>query len=166
MLDTLALDPLLLLTLPRGHPAFPQLRDARSHAPLLGDLAPLYALDDDGHVAPFPAGGRDTHNLLSIMGAAYGEAGHDLVPSGYLVFDKEADVGEGDRVLGDRALIGFAVGQVRALARKQLGVDDEIGGQNLIYRIEVRLSACLEQTADQCQVLFSRHRASSSISAN
>jgi len=92
------------------------------------------------------------------MGGAYGEAGHDLVPSDYLVFDKEADVGEGVRVLGDRALIGFAVGQVRVLARKQLGVDDEIGSQNLIYRIQVRLGACLEQAADQCQVLFSRHR--------
>ena len=107
---------LLLLTLPRGYPAFPQLRDARSYAPLLGDLAPLYALDDDGHVAHFPAGGCDTHNLPSIMGAAHGEAGHDLIPSGYLVFDKEADVREGGKVLGDRALIRFAIGHVGALA--------------------------------------------------
>ena len=96
-----ALDPLLLQTLPCGHPAFPQFRDARSYPPLLGDLAPVDALDDDSHIARLPAGGRHAHNLPLIVGAAYTEAGHHLVCSGYLVFDEEADIGEGGEVLGD-----------------------------------------------------------------
>src|SRR5215213_7116243 len=101
VLDALALDPLLLQTLPSGRPAFPQFRDARSDPPLLGDLTPLYALDDDGHVAHLPAGGRHTHNLPLIVGAAHTEAGNHLVSPGYLVFDEEADIGEGGEVLGN-----------------------------------------------------------------
>ena len=67
-----------------------QFRAGRSYAPLLGDLAPRDAVDDDGLVGQLPAGRSNAHKLPSIVGGVHDEAGHHLVSLGYLILDDVA----------------------------------------------------------------------------
>jgi hypothetical protein len=92
--------------------------------------------------------------LRSILGAAPGDAGHDLVASGYLVLDDVAKIGEGGVLLGDPLLVALAA---RLLAGKQAMID-ELGGEQLVYRVRVSLGHRLPEAADQGFVLFGRHR--------
>ena len=63
LLDALALAHFLLETPLR------YLCEAASLAPLLGDLAAHYAVDDDGREEQLRSGGHDAGNLPSIVGA-------------------------------------------------------------------------------------------------
>src|SRR5918994_2009009 len=123
LLYALALDPLLL------NEPLQQFHSPRPLSPLLGDLAPGDAVDDDDPVGYLPAGWRNTHKLTSIVGAVHGEAGHHLVACGYLVLDEEPAVGKGGKHLGYRPLVTLAAG---LLAGKQSIMVDEVGGQQLI----------------------------------
>jgi hypothetical protein len=46
------------------------------------------------------AGGDQTHTLASVMGRAYGEGSHHLVPFGQLLLDDIVVVGVGSMILG------------------------------------------------------------------
>jgi hypothetical protein len=46
------------------------------------------------------AGGDQAHPLTSVMGGAYGEGSHHLVPFGQLLFDVTTGVGVGSMKLG------------------------------------------------------------------
>jgi hypothetical protein len=102
--STRALADLLLEALPH------QLRGGRPHAPLLGDLVPLYAVDEDGHVAHLPTGWSGAQELLPIVGGPTRDAACHLVARCHLLFDEDADVGESGDVAGDLPLVALAVG--------------------------------------------------------
>ena len=93
-------------------------------APLLGDLAPLYAVDVDGPENQLPAGRRKAHKLPSIVGGVHDGAAHHLVACGYLVLEAYPAVGGGRRELGGRPSLAFAG---RLLVGKQFSVADEVG---------------------------------------
>src|SRR5215210_7850613 len=94
LLYALALDPLLLQTLLR------QFCETAPLAPLLGDLASHYAVDKHKQRIELLAGGHQAHPLTSVMGGAYGEGSHHLVPFGQLLLDDIAGVGVGSMILG------------------------------------------------------------------
>src|ERR671911_937781 len=127
-----------------------------SQNPLLCDLTPGYAVDDDSFVAHLPAGRCYAHNLLSIVGSAQGVAGNHLVSFCYLVLNEAPAVGKGGSNLGDPPLQAFASG----LLAGNEAVADEVGSHHLFDGVEVRLGACLHKMADQSLVLFflRRHR--------
>jgi hypothetical protein len=147
LLDALALAHLLL------YPLSPQFCGQCSHAPLLGDLAPHYAVDLDAPVGNLRAGRRNAHKLPSIVGGVRHEAGHHLVTCSYLVLDDYVALGEGCVISRDRPLVALAIG---FLAGQQFIMVDEVGGQHLVYGVQVPVDYCLLETADQCHVPFRR----------
>src|ERR671912_213504 len=167
LLYALALHPLLLQTL------LHQCLADRSRAPLLGDLAPLYAVDEDGIVGCHSAGRRHAQKLLSIVGGAPADAAHHLVCFGYLLLEHEAGVGKGGMILEGRPLETFTVellggkhphgcaSGARSLGRGLVSVAEEVGSKHLVQRVHVQLTSCLEQTAYQGLVVFSLRRHSS-----
>jgi hypothetical protein len=60
--------------------------------------------------------------------AAPGDAGHDLVTFGYLVFDDAANLREGGDLLGDLLLVALAA---RFLSGKRAMIDEVRGEQFL-----------------------------------
>src|SRR5215210_5372059 len=125
LLYALALDPLLLQTLLR------QLCETAALAPLLGDLASHYTVDENKQRFELLAGGDQTHPLASVMGGAYGEGSHHLLPFGQLLLDDVAGVGVGGMILGECPQVTLTAG---LLARHQVVVD-EVGGKHLIQGI-------------------------------
>src|SRR5215212_1027839 len=113
---------LLLQTLARC------LQMTRTLAPLLDNLAPHYAVDDDGTRLDLHSGRRYAQKLPSIVDAAEGEAAYQLVPFGRLVLDVGTDVGEYGRLLCDRPHEALAT---RALVGLQAMID-EVSGEQLI----------------------------------
>src|SRR5919112_6836789 len=104
LLDAFALDPLLLQTLLR------QLCKATPLAPLIGDPASHYAVDKDMRRFELLAGGHQAHPFPSVMGRAYGEGSHHLVPFGQLLLDVIASVGVGGMKLGQKPQVVLAAG--------------------------------------------------------
>src|ERR671912_1333206 len=153
LLYALALNPLLLQTLLHHGLA------DRSQAALLGDLAPLYAVDEDGHGGHLPAGRRDAQKLPQVVGGVHGEAAHHLVCFCYLLLDDEPGVGKGGMILEGHPLETFPV---ELLAGKHLSVAEEVGSKHLLHRVHIQLTSRLEQTAYQGLVLF-RFRGHSSF---
>src|SRR5215218_3337089 len=135
----------------------PQFCAHRSHAPLLGDLALHYAVDDDGPVGQLPAGGSYAHKLPSIVDCVHEEAGNHLVVPGYLVLDDQAALGEGGLISRDPPQVILAIG---FLAGKQSIMVDEVGSQHLVRSLQVPLDPCFPEAADQSLVLLflRRHR--------
>src|SRR5215211_3191185 len=122
LLDALALDPLLLQTLARC------LQMTRTLAPLLDNLAPHYAVDDDGTRLDLHSARRYAQKLPSIVEAADGEATYHLVPIGCLILDVDTNLGEYGRLLCDRPHEALAAG---LLIRLQV-VIDEVGSEKLL----------------------------------
>src|SRR5215217_3418051 len=127
LLDPLTLAYLFLQAL-LGQP-----QDSAPLAPLLGDLATHYPMDDDARRLVLLTGRRYAHEFPSVVHTPYGEAAHNLVVCRYLVFDDVAELGEGGVILGYRPLVTLAV---RILARKQAAVD-EVFGQYPIKRVQI-----------------------------
>src|SRR5215208_732893 len=137
----------------------PQFCAHRSHAPLLGDLALHYAMDDDGPVGQLPAGWRNAHELPPIVDRVHDEAGHHLVGPCYLVLDDQGARGEGGMKGSDPPQVILSIG---FLAGNQFVVVDEVRGQHLVHCGQVPLDySRLHETAGQRHVLFCRHRGSS-----
>src|SRR5829696_2653795 len=147
LLDVLTLAYLLLQAL-LGQP-----EDSGPLAPLLGDLATHYPMDDDARRLVLLTGRRYAHEFPSVVHTPYGEAAHNLVVCRYLVFDDVAELGEGGVILGYRPLVTLAV---RILARKQAAVD-EVFGQYSIKRVQIPFALRLEETPYQSQIFFRRH---------
>src|SRR5918998_277294 len=105
-----------------------QLCEAASLAPLLGDLSPLYAVDEDKLRLELFASGRYAHNLPPVMGGSCGEAGDHLVPLSNLLLDVIAAVGEGGMIVSVPPQVILAVGLV---AGREVMVD-QVGGQHLL----------------------------------
>src|SRR5215204_5522261 len=99
--------------------------------PLIGDLASHYAVDEHKQRFELLASGHQAHPLSSVMGRAYGEGSHHLVPFGQLLVDEVAGVGVGAMILGESPQVALAGG---LLAGYQVVVD-EVGGQHLIHGI-------------------------------
>src|SRR5215213_9303632 len=136
----------------------PQFCAHRSHAPLLGDLALHYAVDDDSPVGQLPAGRSNTHELPQVVGCVHDEAGNHLVVAGYLVLDDQAALGEGGLISRDPPQVILAIG---FLTRKQSIMVDEVRVQHLVHCVQVPVDSCLHETAGQCHVLLCRHHRSS-----
>src|SRR5215213_11544842 len=113
---------LLLQTLARC------LQMTRTLAPLLDNLAPHYAVDDDGTRLDLHPGRRYAQKLPSIVDAAEGEASYHLVPFGCLVLDVGTDVGEDGRLRCDRLHEALAA---RLLVSLQTMID-EVGSEQLV----------------------------------
>src|SRR3712207_5587329 len=91
-------------------------------APLLHDLAPHYAVHEDRCHLYLRVPAHQAEVLPSIVHAAPGDAGHDLVAFCYLVLDDGANVREGGVLLGDLTLVALTA---RLLASKG-GIIDEL----------------------------------------
>src|SRR5215217_7355256 len=138
----------------------PQFCAHRSRAPLFGDLALHYAVDDDGPVGQLLAGRGNTHELPSIVGGVHDEAGHHLVVPCYLVLDDQAALGEGGLISSDPSQVILAIG---FLTGKQSIMVDEVGSQHLVHCVQGTADSCLHETAGQCHVLLCRHHRSSPL---
>src|SRR5215216_3537477 len=125
LLYALPLDPLLLKALLR------QLCQTAPLTPLLGDLASHYAMDEDKKRIELIACGHQTHPLASVMGRAYGEGSHNLLPFGQLLLDVIAGVGVGSMKLGECPQVALAAGP---LAGYQVVVD-EVGSKHLLHGV-------------------------------
>src|SRR5215210_1432925 len=125
MFEALTLAHLLLETPLR------QLCEAAPLAPLLGDLACHYAVDEEKQRLELLADRHQSLPLSSVMGRPYGEDGHHLVPRGHLLLDNVAGVRKGGMKLGERLQVAS---EVWLLARKQIVVD-EVGGQHLLQGV-------------------------------
>src|SRR5215218_1177408 len=123
-----------------------------SCVPLLGDLAPGYAVDVDAFVAFLFPSRRYAHDL-ALLDAALRVLGDDLVTLGDLLLDGEAGDREGLEVLRYRALVALAIG----LLSGHQAVVDEVGGRQLVYDIKVSFGhGLLQEAADDGLVLFPR----------
>src|SRR5215208_4121710 len=125
LLYALPLDPLLLQTL------LGQLCEAAPLAPLLGDLASHYTVDENKQRFELLAGGDQTHPLASVMDRAYGEGSHHLFPFGQLLLDDIAGVGVASMKLGECPQVALAAGP---LAGYQVVVD-EVGSKHLLHGV-------------------------------
>src|SRR5215208_957675 len=125
LLYALSLDPLLLQTLLR------QLCEIAPRVPLIGDLLSHYAVDKDMQRFELFAGGHQAHPLASVMGRAYGEGSHHLLPFGQLLLDDIAGVGVGSMILGECPQVALAVGP---LAGYQVVVE-EVGSKHLLHSV-------------------------------
>src|SRR5215211_2087451 len=105
MLDASCHPKLLLYALPLAHlllqTLLRQLCETAPLAPLIGDLASHYAVDEHKQRFELPAGGHKAHPLTSVMGGACGEGSHHLVPFGQLLLDDIAGVGVSSMKLGE-----------------------------------------------------------------
>src|SRR5215207_5763387 len=108
----------------------PQFCAHRSRAPLFGDLALHYAVDDDGPVGQLPTGRRNAHKLPSVVDGVHDEARNHLVAPSYLVLDDQPARGEGGMKSSDPPQVILAIG---FLARNQFIVVDKIWSQHLVY---------------------------------
>src|ERR671911_860095 len=103
MLDASGYLKLLLYALPLAHlllqALLRKLCQTAPLAPLLGDLASHYAVDEDKQRFELFASGHQAHPLASVMDSACGEGSHHLVPFGQLLLDDVAGVGGGSRIL-------------------------------------------------------------------
>src|SRR5215213_2110312 len=135
MLDAPCHPELLLYALPLAHlllqTLLGQLCETAALAPLLGDLASHYAVDEDKQRFELLAGGHQTHPLASVMGGAYGEGSHHLLPFGQLLLDDVAGVGVGSMKLGECPQVALAAGP---LAWYQVVVD-EVGSKHLLHSV-------------------------------
>src|SRR5215207_8914400 len=104
LLYALSLNPYLLQTLLR------QLCEIAPRVPLIADLVSHYAVDKDVQRFELFAGGHQTHPLTSVMGRAYGEGSHNLLPFGQLLLDDVAGVGVGGMKLGESPQVALAGG--------------------------------------------------------
>jgi hypothetical protein len=91
--------------------------------PLLGYLAPLYAVDLDNLVRGSSTGRCETLVLFPIVDATSRRAGHHLILFGDLIVDDVADVGEGTLFFGNYPQVALAV--VRFLVSGMM--IDEVG---------------------------------------
>src|SRR5688500_10708707 len=129
-----------------------QCRKSISYVPLLGDLAPGYAVDVDAFVAFLFPSRRYAHDLAPLD-AALRVLGDDLVTLGDLLLDAEACDREGLEVLRYRALVALTS---RSLSGHQAAVD-EVGGHQLVYDIKFSFGhGLLQEAADDGLVLFPR----------
>src|SRR5215217_5395700 len=112
MLDASCHPHLLLYALPLAHlllqTLLRQLCEAAALGPLVGDLASHYTVDENKQRFELLAGGDQTHTLASVMGRAYGEGSHHLVPFGQLLLDDISGVGVGGMILGECPQVALA----------------------------------------------------------
>src|SRR5215210_3120695 len=105
MLDASGHPELLLYALPLAHllleALLRMLCQTAPLAPLIGDLASHYAVDEDKQRIELLAGGHQAHPLSSVMDSACGEGGHHLVAFGQLLLDDIAGMGVGSMILGE-----------------------------------------------------------------
>src|SRR5918994_1243236 len=125
-------------------------KDTATLAPLLGDSAPRYPVDDDARRLVLFTRWRYAHEVPPVVDPPYGEAAHHLVAGGYLVFDNVAELGEGGVILGHRPLVTFAI---RVLVGKQAAVH-EVFSQDLMQCVQVTFALRLEETPHQSHILF------------
>src|SRR5215211_7049553 len=99
MLDASCHPKLLLYALPLAHlllqALLRKLCQTAPLAPLIGDLASHYAVDEHKQRFELPASGHKAHPLPSVMDRACDEGSHHLVPFGQLLLDDIAGVGVG-----------------------------------------------------------------------
>src|SRR5215210_8220736 len=114
MLDASCHPKLLLYALPLTHlllqTLLRQLCQTAPLAPLIGDLASHYAVDEHKQRFELLAGGHQAHPLASVMGRAYGEGSYHLVPFGQLLLDVIVGVGVGSMKLGECPQVDLAAG--------------------------------------------------------
>src|SRR5918994_715454 len=126
-------------------------------APLLGDLAPLYAVHGHGRHHYLFVPWHQAKVLPSIVGAAPGDAGDDLVASGYLVLDSGADIREGSVLFGDLLLVALTA---RLLSLEQAMID-EVRGEQFVYGVQVSPAYRFPKAAHQgLVVIFLRRHGS------
>src|SRR5918995_678316 len=119
-------------------------------APLLGDLASLYAVHGHSRHHYLLVPRLQAEVLPPIVDAAPGEAGDDLVAFGYLVLDDGTNIREGSVLFGHLPLVALAAG----LLTGEQAMIDEVGSEQFVYRVQVCPGYRLPKAAHQGLVLL------------